>query len=91
METNDATFAGEGFKPFPNTHADNQQIGEVTTWTDERIEEKLSEYYLFMERDDIMARARTMGQRVIDHLCFEMDQRYDEEMMKKLEDEVCDE
>lgn len=84
-------FSGEGFKPFPNTHSDNQRLGEVTGWSDEMIENKLAEYYQFMERGDIMARARTLGKRVLQHLNFEMDCRYDETNMKKLEDEVCHE
>lgn len=88
-----ATFTGEGFKPFPNTYSDNQyflqHLADNRVVTDEMIEEKLAEYYQFMERDDIMARARMLGQRVIDHCNFEMDHRYEEEMMQKLEDEVC--
>lgn len=85
-------FTGEGFKPFPNTHSDNEHfLAQLTTTSDEVIENKLAEYYQFMDRTDIMARARRLGQRVINHCNFEMDHRYDEEMTRmKLEDEVCD-
>lgn len=79
-----STFTGEGFKPFPNTHSDNQRISELADpalWTDEMIENKLAEYYQFMDRPDIMRRARSIGERIIRHLSFEMDCRYDEEVV----------
>lgn len=95
METSSA-FTGEGFKPFPNTYSDNQyfvaNLANREVITDEMIENKLAEYYQFMDRDDIMIRARTLGGRVIAHCNFELDLRYDEEMvMQRLEDEVCHE
>lgn len=94
METSSG-FTGEGFKPFPNTHSDNQRISELAdpaAWTDEMIENKLAEYYQFLDRTDIMPRARKLGGRIISHLNFEMDHRYDEELGRmKLEDEVCHE
>ena len=90
-----SAFTGEGFKPFPNTHSDNQRISELADpalWTDVMIENKLAEYYQFMDRTDIMPRARRLGTRILAHLNFELDHRYDEEMhMQRLEDEVCHE
>ena len=84
-----SAFTGEGFKPFPNTYEDNKHIGEVFEWSDERLQNKHAEYSEFLERDDIMARARTLGARVLRHLDFEMSFRYDATAMQRLEDESC--
>lgn len=84
------TFSGEGFKPFPNVHSDNEHIGDISNWEDRLIEEKIVEYWQFMNRKDIQPRARKMGQRILNHLNFEMECRYGSpELMQKIEDEVC--
>lgn len=86
-----SSFTGEGFAPFPNVYSDNQRLGECSEWPDSVIEDKVCEYWQFLDRDDIMPRAIAAAHRVIDHLGFEMDYRYGAyETTQRLEDEVCD-
>lgn len=73
-----ATFTSEGFTPFPNFYEDSKHIGEVTEWTDERIEGKMYEVAAALERNDLMARARALGERILRHLDWEMECRYPE-------------
>lgn len=91
-------FAGEGFKPFPNTHADTLSLRDIaneTIWPTENLERKVHEYGQFLNREDIMIRARTVGGRILTHLIEEIAHRegvYDdclEEKIKKNEDEIC--
>ena len=69
-------FTSEGQKPFPNTHSDNAQISEVAEWPDDKLQNKLIEYWAFMDRTDLMERARTAGQRMLDLMGFEADYRF---------------
>lgn len=90
--SNTATFVGEGFKPFPNTIADRQVVSECLEWSDERIEAKVVEYWAFLDRTDLMPRARIAANQILGLLGFEMDERYkDDAWIQKLEDEVCHE
>ena len=73
--SSEGAFTTEGFKPFPSVHSDNQIIGGCSEWSDQIIEEKITEYWLFLERDDIQPRARGLAQRVLAHLGFEIDYR----------------
>ena len=69
-------FAGEGFTPFLNTEADAYQMKSVSEWPDARIEDKVLEYWEFLERKDLMPRAVKAAHRILEHLGFEMDARY---------------
>lgn len=69
-------FTGDGFKPFPNTIADRQQIGDCINWPDSRIEDKVVEYWSFLDRTDLMPRAIKVAHSILDILGFEMDVRY---------------
>lgn len=64
-------FNGEGFASFPNTYEDNKQVGMFSNLTPEALEYKLNEYGQFLQRPDLMARAKRIGNRVLDHLLFE--------------------
>lgn len=68
-------FSGEDYRPFPNVYSDNERIGQCSEWSDQIIEDRVTVYWLFLERDDIMPRARIAGQRVLAHLGFEIDYR----------------
>ncbi len=84
-------FTSDGFKPFPNTFEDNKRVGSCSEWSDDVIENKVTEYWLFLERKDIMPRAVEVAHRVLDHLGFEMDYRYGTyDTMLRLEDDTCD-
>lgn len=87
-------FTSEGFKPFPNTESDLYRLHSVTEWPDELLQDKVYEYWQFLDRDDLMPRAIKAANKILEHLGFEVDMRLsDNEMsvMTKLEDEVCGE
>jgi hypothetical protein len=64
-------FAGEGFVPFPNTYSDNLHIGDIPTMNRQVLDNKMMEYGAFVQRTDIMNRARSVGDRILNHLIFE--------------------
>ena len=68
----EATFTGEGFKPFPNTHSDRLEASTCVEWDTDRLEYKINEYGEFLQCEDIMARARRVGNEVLDLLIFEL-------------------
>lgn len=75
------TFVPSGFETFPNLYADDKLVGEFSLLDRKIIELKLSEYTVFLQRTDIMERARGTAERVRDHLIFELAYRdgvYDE-------------
>lgn len=84
-------FAGEGFKPFPNTHSDRQEVSKVVEWDNERLDYKVHEYGAFLQRDDIMERARTVGTQILDLLMFELACRDGIYGKEYREDELCEE
>lgn len=86
-------FTTEGFAPFPSTYYDDKFIRECSEWDDSRIERMVTEYWQFLERDDIQPRARATAERILEHLGFEMDFRYGayDYSLNRIEDEVCDE
>lgn len=92
-------FTGEGFKPFPNTIADTKHLEDIANeerWPTANLEAKVWEYGEFLSREDIMIRARTMGERILTHLVEEIAHRdgqynhlFDLAVIKN-EDEVCE-
>lgn len=74
--TAETGFTTEGYAPFPSVYFDNRDIGNCSEWSDERIEDLVTDYWLFLEGEDIQPRARKAAQRVLEHLGFEMDYRY---------------
>lgn len=69
------SFTSEGLQPFPNTHSNSQRLGECSEWPDVIIETKITEYWQFLSRDDIMPRAKEAAHRILTHLGFEIDYR----------------
>ncbi len=65
-------FVSEGFKPFPNTASDAQEVLKVVEWSDEKLAYKMNEYGEFLQRTDIMPRARKLGNFILDRLIFDM-------------------
>lgn len=70
-------FCSQGGEVFPNTHSDAQEVFRVAEWSDEALEHKLNEYGAFLQRQDIMARARDMGNYILTRLIFEQAYRDD--------------
>ena len=71
MSIETTAFTSTGFEPFPNTHSDAQEVLGVASWPDDKLEYKLEEYGRFVQRKDIMPRARRMGDFVLDRLIFD--------------------
>jgi len=65
-------FTSEGFESFPNTYMDNKHISGISTMPDSVLERKTYEYGAFLQRTDIMDRARAIGDRILNHLLFEL-------------------
>lgn len=68
-------FTGEGFEVFPSIYQDNQRVKEVAEWPDVYLETKVTEYWQFLMREDLMPRARQAAHRILEHLGFEIDWR----------------
>lgn len=82
----------EGFAPFPNTYADNLAVGRFSLLSQVQLDFKVDQYGDFLQRPDAMPRARSVANRVLDHLLFEYGYRdgiYDEYLSERLEDETC--
>lgn len=85
-------FASQGFEPFPSLYADSQLISKFSEWPTEVIEARVTEYGQFLSKPQ-MPRATATGNRILDHLIFELGYRdgiYDE-YTNKHEDELCEE
>jgi hypothetical protein len=82
----DNLITGGVFTSFPNVYEDNKHVGACTELSSLQLVNKIVEYEGFMQREDIMPRARQSGQRILNHLGFERSQRED---TRKQEDENC--
>lgn len=65
-------FASEGHESFPNIYQDYEQAHEFSLWPTEALQERLQEYSAFLQRKDLMPRARDYSERLIGHLVFEL-------------------
>jgi glycine betaine/choline ABC-type transport system substrate-binding protein len=72
-------FSSEGFTSFPNTYEDNKHVANISDLEQPVLEWKLGEYTAFLQRDDLMPRAREVGGRVLNHLIFEQTWRFTNE------------
>lgn len=79
-ETNEG-FTSQGFEPFPNTMADQERLHSITEWSDELLEDKVYEYWQFLERKDLMPRAIAAANRMLLHMGYEVDCRFLEKEM----------
>ena len=61
-----------GFTPYPNTYHDSQNLGAISELPREVLERRVDEYGKFMQRTDVMPRGRALGERILNHLLFEM-------------------
>jgi len=68
-------FSTEGFESFPSLYADNKRIAELSEWTIPMLEERASQYAAFLQRDDLMPRAKAQADRMLDHVLFELTYR----------------
>jgi hypothetical protein len=83
-------FVGGGFAPFPDSYHDNLNVRNFSALNRAALEYKTDEYGAFMQRTDLMPRARAAGERILEHLIFELaylDGVYDDVLNKKLEEE----
>lgn len=89
-------FTGTGFDTFPSLYSDLTWIHDLA---DERLiprevlERKVGEYVTFLNRDDLMPRAKKTANYILDHMIFEL---YEgdigqEDFITKLEDDTCEE
>lgn len=72
MKTETSPFASEGFETFPSLYADNKQVQAYSELATEILERKANEYAAFLEKDDLMPRARQTATRILDHITFEL-------------------
>jgi hypothetical protein len=89
MSIETSAFTSTGFDVFPNVHSDEQEVLKVVEWGDEKLLHKLDEYGSFLQRPDIMPRARKVADFILDRLIFDQacrDGVYDEFIN---EDELC--
>ena len=68
-------FATEGFKPFPNLHADETLIHTYSELTDDALWQKAAYYTNFLEDSALMPHARQSAEHILNHLLFEMNYR----------------
>ena len=67
-----AAFAGEGFDAFPSLYADNKLVGEFSAWDRDVLDQRIRDYERFLQKDDLMPRARSEAERIVGHLVFEV-------------------
>lgn len=69
-------FTSEGFSDIrPSLYADNmrtRELGDETIWTDKILAERAQEYNTFLNRTDLMPRARSDAERFSSHMLQEM-------------------
>jgi hypothetical protein len=71
-------FASKGHESFPPTHMDNLDVhnfSDEKKWPTQKLIGRLSMYSKFLERPDIMPRARKVASRIIEHVLFELPYR----------------
>jgi hypothetical protein len=71
---------------------DNLNVRNFADLGEEALPLMVDRYGDYLQRTDIMPRARLTGNRVLDHLLFEYAYRdgvYDEFLKTKVEDEIC--
>ena len=74
-------FTGDGFEGMPSIYQDNLQVRLFSTWERQVLEDRVTEYGHFLQREDLMPRARQGADRVMTHALFELafrDGVYDE-------------
>lgn len=65
-------FSSAGRDVFPNLYGDAMQIHDLVEWPKEAIEDRIRDYSDFLERKDLMPRARNEAGRLIGHYVFEL-------------------
>lgn len=65
-------FTTEGFPPFPDCYHDNLRVAQFSALEDKALDWMVNEYGMFIQREDLMPRAKFAGNRVLDHLLFEL-------------------
>lgn len=80
-------FTGSGKEHFPHFYADTQKIAVFAEMEKEILERLCDEYTQFLSRDNIMPRAETTANRILDHIMFELAYRegiYDDYLEKEI-------
>jgi hypothetical protein len=88
---NYAGFMGDGFEPMPALYHDTKRLHHVAEWPQEMLDERLTEYGQFLQKENLMPRAEATANRTMNHLLFEAafrDGIYDNDL-RKVEDETC--
>jgi hypothetical protein len=67
----DQGFMPEGFTPFPSLHSDSLRVSEFAEWETENLEARVNAYTEFLQTD-CMPRARMTGERIVNHILFEL-------------------
>lgn len=69
-------FTSEGSSDYrPSLYADNlrtKELGDESIWTDEILAQRAQEYNTFLNRTDLMPRARADAERFTSHMLHEM-------------------
>ena len=63
-----------GFPPFPNLYNDMEELhtlGDTIEWPQARLDYKTHEYGQFLQRPDLMERAKRSANFILDRLLFE--------------------
>jgi hypothetical protein len=77
----------------PDSYHDNRNVSLFSLLSQVELDFKVDQYGDYMQRPDLMPRARYAGDRILEHLLFEYGYRdgiYDEYLLPRLEEEVCD-
>lgn len=87
-------FTSQGGEVFPSIQSDEFRIHAIAEWPDKQLEEKVTEYWAFLNQGNVIPRALKASNRILAHLGFEVDYRagfyaITEQDMSKLNDEVC--
>lgn len=72
MSVETSGFTSSGYESFPSLHVDNKLVAEFSSWPIENLEHRVNEYTAFLQRPDLMPRAREQAERVREHILFEL-------------------
>lgn len=64
-------FTVDGFAPMPSLYQDNGQVRDLSTWTDQALNDHYQTYLAFL-KGETMPRAREEARRLIAHTAFEL-------------------
>lgn len=72
MSGHESGFTTEGYESFPSLYHDSERIHDITNWTPKMLNDRVTEYTEFLQRDELMPRARQTATRLLGQMAYEL-------------------